>query len=83
MSDLRREVLELLLQVAGRDVPADESVPLFDGGLGLDSLALLELVVAIDERWGARARPDEAAAAFRTLGTLTAFVAAHRTGDRE
>lgn len=45
-----------------------------DDGLGLDSLAVLELVVALDERYGVELRQQDGEAPLRTLGSLIAFV---------
>ena len=75
---LRGEILALLSEAAGRAVSGDDATPLFEAGLGLDSIALLEIVVALEERFGLRVRPEEGAAAFATIGALTAFVAARR-----
>ena len=50
---------------------------LFDGGLDLDSIAIMELVVALDERFGVRAVAEDVGPAnFATFGRLCAFVAA-------
>jgi acyl carrier protein len=79
---LRVEILALLSQAAGRAVTGDDATPIFQGGLALDSIALLEIVVGLEERFGLRLRPEDGAQAFATIGTLTAFVAARRAPDR-
>ena len=52
--------------------------PLAQGGLGLDSVDILEVVVAIEHKYGVKVQ-DAATGAkyFRTLGTISEFVQAH------
>jgi acyl carrier protein len=52
-----------------------EDQPLFRGGLGLDSIDALELVVALEQRGGWTIRADEIEpAAFASVGALFRFV---------
>jgi acyl carrier protein len=52
-----------------------EDQPLFQGGLGLDSIDALELVVALEQRGGWTIRADEIEqSAFATVGALFRFV---------
>ena len=50
-------------------------------GLGLDSLAMIDLAVAIEDAFHVRV-PDEAAERFRTVGDVTSFLqqALHGSG---
>ena len=60
----------------------DPDAPLFGAGFGLDSLDALELVVALDTRFGIDL--DDGALMrqqMRTLNTLVDLVVAHRRGD--
>lgn len=55
--------------------------PLAGGSLGLDSIDMLELVLAVEERYGMKMADTEAArAAFRTIATLAGCIAARRNG---
>lgn len=46
-----------------------------EGGLGLDSLDMLEVVVAIEQRYGVKIQdPDEGKRVFRTLGSIADFL---------
>ena len=61
--DLATQVKQIILNVAnlaGRS-PADidNDMPLFEEGLGLDSVDLLELVIALERRFGLKIRNDE------------------------
>lgn len=57
------EVKQLLLEVTNlKGITADsidETSPLLEQGLGLDSIDILELVVRLDKRYGMKIRNDE------------------------
>ncbi len=58
-------------------VSADE--PLFGGGLGLDSVDALELVMLMETTYGAKIESSETGRkAFATLSSLAGFVQDHR-----
>jgi acyl carrier protein len=61
----------------------DGTTPLFDGGLSLDSVDILELGVVLDERYGVRIKSDDEThkRAFETIGSLARFVARERKDD--
>ncbi|MBI4706276.1 MAG: acyl carrier protein [Deltaproteobacteria bacterium] len=69
---------KIVARLALRDVdPASvtRDTPLFDGGLGLDSLDALELTVMLEEDYRiVVAVAERDAAIFGTLGTLADFV---------
>ncbi|MBP0905255.1 phosphopantetheine-binding protein [Mariniflexile gromovii] len=53
---------------------------LFGGGLGLDSIDALELIVMLDKNYGIRLTdPKEGRAIFESINTMAAYVAEHRT----
>lgn len=55
--------------------PLNADTPLRDGGLWLDSVALLELVVAVEREFGVDFEPtDLSDASLRTLGSLAAVI---------
>ena len=58
----------------------DPDAPLFGGGLALDSLDAVELVVAVEEAFGVRVVEDRDAPplALRSLNTLLDHVVARR-----
>jgi acyl carrier protein len=67
--------------VAGLDIQLgvdqiDETVFLFEGGLGLDSFAVVDLIVAIEEEFGIEfPEPDLTPESFQDLRTLGTVVA--------
>lgn len=73
-------VQDLMLKVSTDEIPDD--LPLFGpGGLGLDSVDALQLVVALDKNYGLKiANPQEAQDILRSVRTIAEAVAirAHR-----
>ena len=59
----------------------DPEAPLFNAGLGLDSIDALELALAISKRYGFQLRSDndENRNIFASLRALSAHVEQHRT----
>jgi len=79
-----RELAELLVEALSlEDVdPAaiDPEAPLFNAGLGLDSIDALELALAVGKRYGFQLRSDneENKRIFASLRALSAHVEANR-----
>jgi acyl carrier protein len=60
---------------ADADVPLTAEVALAEGGLNLDSVNLLELIVKVEEAFGVTIEDEDISAEmFSTLGSLAAFV---------
>ena len=81
-SDLRRKLKELLIErlkfedMTPDDIPDDQ--PLFAGGLGLDSIDALEIVVMLESEFGIKVKNEGSARdSFRSIATLADFVGAH------
>jgi acyl carrier protein len=83
MSELVQDIKELIISSLNlEDVTAEQIVddaPLFQEGLGLDSIDALELAVAIERRYRVTI-PDEAVGkkAFSSVNALAAYVAEHK-----
>lgn len=80
-AEITAELRQLLASVTGRDdlleIPADTR--LFREGAGLDSLTGTLLLRQVERRYGVDvAAEDLNLDALETLGTLAAFVTAHR-----
>ena len=71
-------VIAVLVEVLGiedRAASLHESTPLFGNLPELDSLAVLELITALEERYGFEVDDsDFTGEIFKTVGTLAAFV---------
>jgi acyl carrier protein len=77
--DLRRKLKELLIErLKFEDMTADDigdDDPLFAGGLGLDSIDALEIVVMLESEFGIRVKNETSARDhFRSVATLADFV---------
>ena len=77
--DLRRKLKELLIdRLKFEDMTADDigdDQPLFAGGLGLDSIDALEMVVMLESEFGIRVKNESSARDhFRSVATLADFV---------
>jgi acyl carrier protein len=78
IEDVKSVVVETL-HVEDRAATIDASTPLLGSLPELDSMAVLELVYALEERFGIEVDGEDVTAeAFETLTTLTEFVASQR-----
>jgi acyl carrier protein len=83
MDDLRNEIKELIISSLNLEDMTPEQIaddaPLFQEGLGLDSIDALELAVAIERKFKVTI-PDEQVGkkAFSSVAALAAYVAEHR-----
>ena len=83
MSDLKQDIKELIITSLNlSDVTAEQIVddaPLFQEGLGLDSIDALELAVAIERKYRVTI-PDEAVGkkVFASVSALAEYVGANR-----
>ncbi|MBM3901603.1 MAG: acyl carrier protein [Verrucomicrobia bacterium] len=80
---LRSEIRALVLETLMLSTPADDLTderPLFGPeGLGLDSVDALQLVVAIDKKYGLKMTDQEVArATLRSVATISEAVARNR-----
>ncbi|HEX6720422.1 MAG TPA: phosphopantetheine-binding protein [Burkholderiaceae bacterium] len=81
---LESELADLLVSALNLDMKPgeiDPSASLFNEGLGLDSIDVLELALEVSQRYGMQLRADDENnhAIFQSLRTLAAHVAQHRT----
>ena len=75
--DLAKLIVDSLrLEVAPGDI--DPAAPLFGDGLGLDSIDMLEIALAVSKRYGVELR-SENRAALASLRALAAHIAQQRT----
>jgi acyl carrier protein len=81
---LERELAALFVEALNLETPAEQIDPetsLFGDGLGLDSIDILEVALEVSRRYGFQLRSDDEnnQQIFRSLRTLAAHVAQHRT----
>ena len=83
-TELELEVATLIAEAVNLERPVaelDPNVPLFGEGLGLDSIDVLEIALAVSKKYGFQLRSDDPAnrRIFSSLRSLTAHIAQHRT----
>lgn len=84
MQALEEEIKDLIITTMSLEdiAPADidATAPLFNEGLGLDSIDALELGLALQKRYGLSLAADseETRKHFASVRTLSSFVAANR-----
>jgi len=74
-----QELAKLIVSSLNLDVPADEidpEAPLYGDGLGLDSIDILELSLAISKTYGVQLKSDspDNGKIFSSLRTLNAYI---------
>ena len=74
-SDGVKEVLRDVLDLGARADAFDAQTPLFVGLIEFDSMAIVTVLVALEDRFDINIEDDEIGAeTFETLGSLTLFV---------
>jgi acyl carrier protein len=74
---------QLIVETLNLDVAAaaiDPNAPLFGEGLGLDSIDMLEIALAVSQTYGVKLRADDANndQIFRSLASLSQHIQQHR-----
>ena len=77
------ELAQLIVQTLNLDVAAasiDPGAPLFGEGLGLDSIDMLEIALAVSQRYGVKLRADDSEnhLIFGSLASLSEYIQQHR-----
>ncbi len=83
MQELKDQIKEMVvrdLKLQGIEPSEiDDNAPLFEEGLGLDSLDAVELVVLVQKHFDVQIEDmDEGQAAFKSINTLAEFISARR-----
>ena len=83
MEELKTQIREMIvrdLKLQGvKPEEIKDDAPLFEEGLGLDSLDAVELVVLVQKHFDVQIEDmDEGQAAFRSIQTLAEFIDARR-----
>lgn len=83
-SDLELNLANLIAEAVNLELSPDQidpTAPLFGEGLGLDSIDLLEIALAVSQKYGFFLRSDDPdnRRFFSSLRNLAAHIARHRT----
>ena len=84
LTDFEQEIAQFIVTTLNLEVSPSEiapSDPLYGDGLGLDSIDVLEVALAVSKQYGFQMRSDDAnnAVIFSSLRSLATHIAAHRT----
>lgn len=84
LTDFEHQIAQFIVTTLNLDVAPGEIAPLeplYGDGLGLDSIDVLEVALAVSKQYGFQMRSDDAnnAVIFSSLRNLAAHIAAHRT----
>ena len=84
VSALLPEVAQLMVTALNLETSPEgiqPYAPLYGGDLGLDSIDILEVALAVSKKYGFQLRADDEdnAAIYASLRSLTQHIAAHRT----
>jgi acyl carrier protein len=84
LTDFELEIAKFIVTALNLDVSPAEIVPtdpLYGDGLGLDSIDVLEVALAVSKQYGFQMRSDDPnnAVIFSSLRSLAAHIAANRT----
>ena len=79
-NELKTRIIESLKLQDVTPEQIDDDAPLFGGGLGLDSIDALELVVMLEKNYGIVIKDiEEGRPAFKSVRTLAAFIETRRS----
>lgn len=85
MNDQERELADLIVAALNLEIGAEEidpEAPLYRDGLGLDSIDILEIALAVSKKYGFQLRSDDSdnIKIFSSLRNLSEHVQRNRTG---
>jgi acyl carrier protein len=83
LTDFEREIAQFIVTTLNLDVAPDQIAPLdplYGDGLGLDSIDVLEIALAVSKQYGFQMRSDDPdnVNIFSSMRSLAAHIAAHR-----
>lgn len=84
MEALKTELKEKIIEVLNLEEISVEDIndndPIFGGGLGLDSIDALEMIVMLDKDYGIKLTdPKEGKVIFESIETMATYISANRT----
>ena len=83
LTDQERELAQLIVSTLNLETTAEEidpKAPLYRDGLGLDSIDILEIALAVSKKYGVQIRSDDSdnVKIFRSLRSLNEHVQGNR-----
>lgn len=80
INTLKAQIIDALNLEGMTPEQIDNEEPLFGGGLGLDSIDALELIVILDKNYGIKlSNPAEGREIFKNVNSIADYIREHRT----
>ncbi|MCM1040967.1 MAG: phosphopantetheine-binding protein [Bacteroides sp.] len=78
--ELKKEIIEALNLEDVKPEDINDAAPLFETGLGLDSIDALELIVLMEKNYGIKlADAEQSRSVFQSVNTMADYIMANRT----
>jgi acyl carrier protein len=78
--EVKQEIIQALNLEDVRPEDIDNDAPLFGGGLGLDSIDALELIVLLEKKYGIKLKnPQMGKEVFKSVNVMAQYIADNRT----
>lgn len=79
VENLKAEIIDSLNLEGVEPSEIDETEPLFDSDLGLDSIDALELIVLLEKNYGLKiANPEDGKKIFYSVSTIADYIESNR-----
>ncbi|HOX82494.1 MAG TPA: phosphopantetheine-binding protein [Chryseolinea sp.] len=79
INNLKKEIVETLNLKHIKPEEIGDDQPLFEGGLGLDSIDALELIVLLQQSYKIKiANPQDGPEIFKSVKSIAMFIKAHQ-----
>lgn len=80
INDLKKQIVESLNLKHIKPEEIGDDQPLFEGGLGLDSIDALELIVLLQQSYSIKiANPQDGPQIFKSVKSIAEFIKANQT----
>ncbi len=80
VNELKQQIITALNFDGMTPADIDSDAPLFDKGLGLDSIDALELIVLLEKQYGIRLKsPAEGKDVFKSVNVMADYIEKNRT----
>jgi acyl carrier protein len=80
ITELKKEIIEVLNLEGVKPEDIDDEAPLFGEGLGLDSIDALELIVLMEKNYGIKlSNAAEGKEIFKSIKVMADYIVKHRT----
>ncbi len=80
--ELKKQVESIVCEVGNISKSSiDHDMPLHEGGLGLDSISIVDLIVMLEKKFEIHFTGDELSTSFKNISTLTKLIQTKLNSD--